>query len=577
MASDGIRRLLGMGLMALAVVAALSTPGAAQEAAAAFVSPLAPLEASSPQATLRSFLAQAEKLDDAYADYLDHPTTAGQRAIREIISQTISLFDLGATAPAQRDETGRASFTFLRDILMRMPPIDPATLPASAEESARIRLPGTEIEIIRMASGPRRGEYIFSAETVQNLPGYFERIIDYPVKEAAPYESWRREQIRFTGPLIPGWVTLWMPEALQVLVFDTPVWKVLVTLVLWGGTAWLTERWWQVVHRLEHRMPALRRRALAVTLPLLLILLASVASIFVRTQLPLTGSFAAMMNILSAAVLFLSAAWLFRALCALLAEAVIASPRIAEYSYDAHLVRLMAQAASLFGAAAIIVMGANEIGVPVLGLIAGLGVGGFALALAAQSTVENLFGGVSLFADKPFRVGDFILYNGGQGTVEAIGPRSTRIRLDSGMLMSVPNADLAKMQVTNKTSRDATQFQHTIRLRYETTRDQLIRFTRELSGALAAHPLVENNPDAPPPRVRVVSLGPSAIEVEVDADVLTSGEDAYHAVQEELLLMILRMVEEGGMALALPSQTTYVAQDRHPGAPVGPDAGRLAG
>jgi MscS family membrane protein len=87
-------------------------------------------------------------------------------------------------------------------------------------------------------------------------------------------------------------------------------------------------------------------------------------------------------------------------------EVIISSPTIPDQSYDAHLLRLLARVAAVVGAAAVLVYGANQVGVPALGLVAGLGVGGFALALTAQSTVENLFGGMNLFADRPFRVGD---------------------------------------------------------------------------------------------------------------------------------------------------------------------------
>ena len=92
-----------------------------------------------------------------------------------------------------------------------------------------------------------------------------------------------------------------------------------------------------------------------------------------------------------------------------------------------------------------------------------------ALALAAQSTVENLFGGVSLFADRPFRIGDYIQYGASSGTVEAIGPRSARIRGLDGTLATVPNSDLAKMHIVNFSLRNKCLFRHVLGLRYETS------------------------------------------------------------------------------------------------------------
>jgi len=98
--------------------------------------------------------------------------------------------------------------------------------------------------------------------------------------------------------------------------------------------------------------------------------------------------------------------------------------------------------------------------VPTLGLLAGISIGGVALALAAQSTVENLLGGFTIFADRPFRVGDEIRFGGKAGRVEAIGPRSTRIRDADGSLTTVPNANISKDQLTNVSARSSSLFRH---------------------------------------------------------------------------------------------------------------------
>jgi MscS family membrane protein len=109
----------------------------------------------------------------------------------------------------------------------------------------------------------------------------------------------------------------------------------------------------------------------------------------------------------------------------------------------------------------------------VTALIAGLGVGGIAVALAAQKTLENLFGGITLYADRPVRVGDFCRFGDRVGTVEEIGLRSTRIRTLDRTLVSVPNAEFSNLHLENYTARDRIWYHPTIGLRYETTPDQL--------------------------------------------------------------------------------------------------------
>jgi MscS family membrane protein len=154
------------------------------------------------------------------------------------------------------------------------------------------------------------------------------------------------------------------------------------------------------------------------------------------------------------AVMFLSGAWLSWRAAPVIAEAIISSPRIAPESVDAYLIRISMRLLALAGVASLLSIGAERLGAPVYGIVAGLGVGGLAIALAAQPKVENLIGSLSLFADKPIRVGDFCKYGDDVGTVEAIGIRSTRIRGVDRTLTTVPDGALSKMPIVNFAQRD---------------------------------------------------------------------------------------------------------------------------
>ena len=190
-------------------------------------------------------------------------------------------------------------------------------------------------------------------------------------------------------------------------------------------------------------------------------------------QINLIGGVGSAVELAATAVIFLAGAWMAWRLAPVVAEAIIASPRIAPESIDAHLIRVSARLLGIVGSMALLAVGADRLGVPVYGIVAGLGVGGLAIALAAQPTVENLIGGLSLFADKPIRVGDVCKYGDAVGTVEAIGIRSSRIRGVDRTLTTIPNAALAKMPIVNLTQRDRMLIQTVIGLRYETTPEQL--------------------------------------------------------------------------------------------------------
>ena len=213
---------------------------------------------------------------------------------------------------------------------------------------------------------------------------------------------------------------------------------------------------------------------------------------------------------------------------------------------------------------ALLAVGADRLGVPVYGIVAGLGVGGLAIALAAQPTIENLLGGLSLFADKPVRVGDVCKYGDAVGTVEAIGIRSARIRGVDRTLTTIPNAALAKMPIVNLTRRDQMLIQTVIGLRYETNPEQLRYVLVKLREMLLGHPRVD--PD--PARARFIGFGASSLDIEVFAYVMTRDWAEFLGIREDILLRVMDIVEQGGAAFAFPSQTLYLGRDR------GPDDGK---
>jgi MscS family membrane protein len=199
----------------------------------------------------------------------------------------------------------------------------------------------------------------------------------------------------------------------------------------------------------------------------------------------------------------------------------------------------------------------QNLGVNVTGLLAGLGIGGLAVALAGQKTIENLFGGVTLITDQPVRVGDFCRFGDTLGVVEEIGLRSTRVRTLDRTVVSVPNAEFASMQLENFARRDRTWFRIQLGLRYETTPDQLRYVLVEVRRLLYSHAKV----DPLPARIRFAGFGAHSLDLEVFAYVLTRDVDEFLAVREDILLRLMDIVEGAGTGFAFPSQTLYLSQD----------------
>jgi MscS family membrane protein len=199
----------------------------------------------------------------------------------------------------------------------------------------------------------------------------------------------------------------------------------------------------------------------------------------------------------------------------------------------------------------------SHFGINLTATLAGLGVGGIAVALAAQKTLENVIAGVSLILDQAVRVGDVLNLGDIQGTVVEVGLRSTRIRTVERTIVSLPNGQIANMKLETLSVRDRFLFHPVVGLRYETTPVQLRAFMADVRTLLSEHVSV----DPASMRVRFVRFGPSSFDVDIFAYVFASDWNNFLEIQEELLFGVMDMIQQAGAGIALPSQTLYLASD----------------
>jgi MscS family membrane protein len=191
----------------------------------------------------------------------------------------------------------------------------------------------------------------------------------------------------------------------------------------------------------------------------------------------------------------------------------------------------------------------------VTAVLAGLGVGGIAIALAAQKTLENVIGGISIIADRVVRVGDFLKIGATMGTIEDIGLRSTRIRTLDRSVVSIPNGQISNDRLEDLSCRDKFWLHPVLSLQYETTAGQMRSALEAIRRLLLDHASVERDSI----RVRFLRFGTSSLDVEVFAYISVMEFADFLRVQEELLLRIMDAIQAAGTRMALPSQTTYVA------------------
>jgi MscS family membrane protein len=196
----------------------------------------------------------------------------------------------------------------------------------------------------------------------------------------------------------------------------------------------------------------------------------------------------------------------------------------------------------------------SSFGFNVTALVAGLGVGGIAVALAAQKTVENFIGGMTMYASQPVRVGDFCRFGDTVGTVEEIGLYATRVRTLHRTVVTVPNAEFSTLQLDNFSKRDRFWYHPTIGLRYETTPDQIRYILVEIRKVLYAHPRVHRDPA----RVRFETFSAYSLDLCIFAYVQATDYSEFLEVAEDLNLRIMDIVAQAGSSFAFPSQTAYL-------------------
>jgi MscS family membrane protein len=191
-------------------------------------------------------------------------------------------------------------------------------------------------------------------------------------------------------------------------------------------------------------------------------------------------------------------------------------------------------------------------------LIAGLGVGGIALALASKDSIENLLGSFTIFFDQPFKVGDFVTFGGVTGTIEKVGFRSTRIRTTEKTYVTVPNRNIINTELDNFSERTHRRARFEIGLTYDTTAEQIKKISEDILEVLMTNELTTNDPI-----VRFTAFGDSSLNVLVQYLAFTKEYQAYLELNEKINFQIMEIVYKHGASFAFPSQSIYIEKNKN--------------
>ena len=197
----------------------------------------------------------------------------------------------------------------------------------------------------------------------------------------------------------------------------------------------------------------------------------------------------------------------------------------------------------------------QQLGINVSALIASLGIGGLAVALAARDTVANFFGGLTILLDRTFRIGEWIKVGEVEGIVEDIGLRTTKVRTFEKSLITIPNQALSTKPVENFSRRSVRRIKMTIGLTYDTTREQMVNILKDIREMLKNHPRIDISQTT---MVYFTDFGESSLNIFVYCFTDTADWKEYLSIREDVNLKIMEIVEKHGASFAFPSRSIYI-------------------
>ena len=391
------------------------------------------------------------------------------------------------------------------------------------------------VRLTRTGRGDAR-RWVFSPATVASIDELFEDLPDNWIRERLP------EPLRRPGPFD---VLFWQWIALLVLI---PL-SVVLGMLLGRPTRAILRR---LVTHTETDLDDLLVKAARGPIILLWSVLVSRLAL---GWLALPAAVRLFVVELQQALAIVALFWMILRAITVLQNNLGREPWTAQHPALRSLIPLGGRIARVFVFIAAVLVTISQFGYPIATILAGLGIGGIAVALGAQKSLEHFFGSVSIGVDQPFRVGDWVNINGVEGEIEAIGLRSTRIRTLDRTVVSMPNGQLADTRSENFAMRERIRWRTMIGLQYDTPRATIKQVRDEIEALLRAHPKMWQDRIV----VRLSGFGAFSLDIELFCWIDTSVIDEYREVREELMLGVMEIVERNGASFAFPTQTIHMA------------------
>ena len=513
-------------------------------------SPLTPVKLDSPRDTMRSYMS-------AMSDYKRGMET-GNRELKNRINDASRCFNLEDFPLVLRDEKGREVAILLKEVIDRVIIVDYQKIPDVNDDPQspllRWRLKDTEITILFQESGEHAGEYLFSKDTTYRAREFYNKV------KHLPYLSGSGEGALYNDPWIEAALPSWAKK--QWLFYPNWQWIGLFLAILVGLIIKITIQ--SFVHLLKYITTKTRAQwddkiIIAIKRPIGMIG-ASAFWFFSIHLLQFEGTALTILTITVQIIFSISLIWLCYRLVNVFTEYLDRLTAKTDSSFDDQLVPLLQKALKIFVVVFGILVMFQNLGINVISVLAGLGLGGLAFALAARDMCANLFGSIMIFLDRPFNIGDWIIVNNTEGTVEEIGFRSTRIRTFYNSQVTIPNSILANANIDNMGKRRYRRIKAFFGLTYDTPPEKMEAFLEGVRNIIEANPYTRKD------YYHIVfnEYGDFSLQVMLYCFLKVPDWATELVERQNIYLEVLRLAKKLEVDFAFPTQSVHV--DSFPGA-----------
>lgn len=532
--------------------------------------PLRPPETNSPRTTMSGFM---KNMNEAYTLIIEAKEQSEKeeglwysQAVKKkvdraqlALNRAIDALNLADIPPINRQDFGTESALMLKEIFDRLelPKVNmiPGREDVVSKSLKRWEVPGSDIAIQLVEEGFNVNEFLFTPETVKRIKKFYELIEKYPYYES---NSWKtspgfyRFYITTPGYLLPPKWSRWLLTPKNtVLLYGQALWQwlglAIITFVVFAivfGARFLLKRY------IKNANPH-KKVWLGLFIPALTLWMTNFWEFTINKYINITG--ALLNNILTLSTIVEGGvlAWFAFMVFDAIGWTIISNMPEENTSLEAILVRNGVRLLGVLAGLTIFYITSKEIGIAVGPIIASFGISSIAIGLGVKPYIENVIGGLTLFLNRPIRIGDFCEFGGVMGTVEDIGLRSTLIRTSDRKLIYVPNTVVSTSKIVNDSQRDKYSFERTLSLSYDSAYEELGQTMENLRRMLVQHPKLSEE------RISLSSLSNQAIDVDIFVYILTRDLDESLSIQEEILLNISKTLDlTGAKIVALTVSNT---------------------